>query len=182
MSSLLSKVLLAMLMMPAAGVICLSMHIVVAKFRIRNHSTVWQLDGLAVFLFVIAYWSLLWFRSIRWSSRRIWVTLAAAPLAWGICLGVVTVLNPTRVWEAPWLFGAFPQLLWLITTVWIWRETPAERSERLRAKKIGAISCPSCGYNLTGLMGTRCPECGTQYPLDELIASQPARADEDVSG
>lgn len=38
------------------------------------------------------------------------------------------------------------------------------------------LYCPSCGYNLRGLMGDplRCPECGTQTALHELII--PARA------
>jgi putative transposase len=31
--------------------------------------------------------------------------------------------------------------------------------------------CPHCGYNMTGLHEARCPECGTQYTLNELFAS-----------
>ena len=29
-------------------------------------------------------------------------------------------------------------------------------------------TCPKCGYNLSGLTQCRCPECGTEYRLDEL--------------
>jgi hypothetical protein len=43
-----------------------------------------------------------------------------------------------------------------------------------------AVVCPNCGYNLTGLSGTRCPECGKQYTINELLAEQPARAAADV--
>jgi hypothetical protein len=66
-------------------------------------------------------------------------------------------------------------LAWLIAATIIWRETPLERSQRLGPISKTGIVCPNCGYNLTGLQSTRCPECGTQYTLDELLASQPSR-------
>ncbi len=28
--------------------------------------------------------------------------------------------------------------------------------------------CPRCGYSLVGLRQCRCPECGTEFSLDEL--------------
>ena len=61
------------------------------------------------------------------------------------------------------------------------RETATERSERLRSLNKTAVACPKCGYNLTGLQGTRCPECGTLYTIDELLAEQPSRADRDMN-
>ena len=60
---------------------------------------------------------------------------------------------------------------WLALIALIWRETTAERGERLNQLGVGAITCPSCGYNLTGLKEARCPECGAQYTLDQLLAS-----------
>ena len=33
-----------------------------------------------------------------------------------------------------------------------------------------------CAYDMTGLKGTRCPECGSEFTLDELLASQPGKA------
>ena len=36
---------------------------------------------------------------------------------------------------------------------------------------IDAIACPTCGYNLTGLREARCPECGSQFTLDQLYAA-----------
>jgi hypothetical protein len=29
---------------------------------------------------------------------------------------------------------------------------------------------------MTGLKSTRCPECGSEFTLDELLAAQPGRA------
>ncbi|MDB5303490.1 MAG: hypothetical protein JWM97_1039, partial [Phycisphaerales bacterium] len=43
------------------------------------------------------------------------------------------------------------------------------------------VVCPTCGYNLTGLTATRCPECGSQFTLDELMAAQPGREGEELS-
>lgn len=66
-------------------------------------------------------------------------------------------------------------LVWLISTVFIWRETPAERGDRIHRSTTAAIICPTCGYNLTGLNESRCPECGSGFTLDELLAAQPSR-------
>jgi hypothetical protein len=68
-------------------------------------------------------------------------------------------------------------LLWLVATVRFWRETQEERSARLRA--VGrdgggpGIPCPTCGYDMTGLNGTRCPECGSEFTVGELLAAHP---------
>jgi DNA-directed RNA polymerase subunit RPC12/RpoP len=73
------------------------------------------------------------------------------------------------------MFGTIlAPLLWLIATVFIWRETPAERGRRVRSAGNAGIACPTCGYNLTGLSESRCPECGNRFTLDELLAAQPA--------
>jgi len=34
------------------------------------------------------------------------------------------------------------------------------------------LRCPSCNYRMVGLHESRCPECGTGYTLDELLAHQ----------
>ena len=50
-----------------------------------------------------------------------------------------------------------------------------------RAARIKPPICLSCGYNLSGLTQCRCPECGTEYRLDELwqtpIVSKPPRSE-----
>ena len=61
-------------------------------------------------------------------------------------------------------------------TVIIWRETALERAKRLGEVSESAFACPNCGYNMTGLRQARCPECGTQYSLDELFGMLRERA------
>jgi MFS family permease len=34
------------------------------------------------------------------------------------------------------------------------------------------VRCPACDYRMVGLHESRCPECGTAYTLDELLARQ----------
>jgi hypothetical protein len=35
-----------------------------------------------------------------------------------------------------------------------------------------ALRCPACQYSMVGLKESRCPECGQEYTLDELLARQ----------
>lgn len=37
-----------------------------------------------------------------------------------------------------------------------------------RAARDTPPTCPSCGYNLSGLTECRCPECGQTYRIDQL--------------
>lgn len=40
---------------------------------------------------------------------------------------------------------------------------------------IEPLTCPACGYNLTGLPVNRCPECGGAFDPAELVARQGVR-------
>ncbi|MCB9866917.1 MAG: hypothetical protein H6816_09840 [Phycisphaerales bacterium] len=43
------------------------------------------------------------------------------------------------------------------------------------------LSCPMCGYSLTGLTSTRCPECGSPFNRAELLGDVPfVRAPEPI--
>lgn len=42
-----------------------------------------------------------------------------------------------------------------------------------RASRGAGPRCPRCGYNMTGLTRCRCPECGGEFGLDEMMAYVP---------
>jgi hypothetical protein len=69
--------------------------------------------------------------------------------------------------------GGIVPILWILATVILWRETPAERLARMAQLSDAGIFCPICGYNLSGLREARCPECGATFTLDQLAAAQP---------
>ena len=182
MSRLVARLLLSFLMIPVGGLVYLTTCVV--GFDVMNWpraaEKVFTLAGAATWLAMGAYWLALWYRTVRWTTSRVVNTVAAA-------LGsmVVGALAGAAVYAfvddfAVFLGTAVAPLVWLICTVLIWRETPAERRERLRASGRDNVVCPTCGYTLTGLTATRCPECGSQFTLDELLASQPSRADAEV--
>lgn len=126
-------------------------------------------------------WILIWHRRIRWTPKRWRLTCLA--LLWSLVpaflLGMAIVaVTPYALEAAAALGGGIWWVAWMASTVLIWRETPLERAQRLGAISKQAIACPACGYNMTGLRQARCPECGTEYTLDELFGSLRGKADD----
>jgi hypothetical protein len=125
---------------------------------------------LSVALLVAFVHLLLWYRRVRWNARRVLLT-ALATVTTGILAVLVYVANEHWWYEEPGIIiaGLIWACAWVCATAFIWRETRAERA--LRTEVPGAISlnCPRCGYNLRGLREARCPECGTEYTLEELL-------------
>ena len=174
MSHLIARLLLSMLVFPLGGLVY-TIAVVISFSRGRYGDGGWIVAGIVCWAFVAAYWILLWRSAVRWEGR-VGTTLVAAILC--ALVGAVVGAMCNTIERG---FGAFAGttstiLLWLVATCFIWRETPAERAQRLGASGRDGIVCPTCGYNLTGLKEPRCPECGTQFTLDELLASQPSRA------
>ena len=58
-------------------------------------------------------------------------------------------------------------LVWLPTAQRLLRGRPVVGPDDLVL-----VSCPRCGYSLIGLRNLRCPECGTEFTIDELIRAQ----------
>ena len=184
MSKLLARIMLAIFMLPSAAVVGIVASVVIYELRLvdfpyRNRSA-WVGGMLASWLFVGVYWILLWRKSVQWTQRRKRLTLfsaAVAALAGGVA-GVATRFVDDDF--GFFVFTAVTILTWLPVTVFIWRETPAERAERTAGNE-SALSCPTCGYNLTGLTHARCPECGSTFTLDELVRNQPMREQVELS-
>jgi hypothetical protein len=135
---------------------------------------------IVVWTFIACYWTLLWSKTVRWTIWRIRLTLTAAVVGAGVGAASGALVGMLDDSFGAFLGGVTTILFWLLGTVLIWRETTAERVERLRARSPEAMVCPSCGYNLTGLRQTTCPECGARYTIDELAALQPDRETADL--
>ena len=184
MSRLVSRILLSVFMFPLATIVYVLVFVVGADMRWgTRYSPVGETElflasGAATSAFVAVYWCLLWRSSVRWDSRRVigaWLGAAGALGAGafaGVCAGVLVPRSGSGF--GAFVGGVLAIVLWLIATVVIWRETPAERAQRVRASGRSAVTCPTCGYNLTGLSESRCPECGSKFTLDELLALQTA--------
>jgi peptidoglycan/LPS O-acetylase OafA/YrhL len=177
MSKLLARIMLALLMLPLASAlyVMLVSWLVVHVFRYSREVATFATTSLVVWAFVAVYWVLLWRGTVRWTRRRIALTVGAAGGAALVGTGGGALLASIDDSLATFIGGVLAVLLWLVCTVRIWRETRAERVERLRARSPDAIICPACGYNLTGLRWATCPECGASYTVDELAALQPQR-------
>ncbi len=65
------------------------------------------------------------------------------------------------------LFGAAALLL-----AWVPTMARAHRTALRNPDDEINVNCPACGYSLIGLRELRCPECGVEFVLDELIRAQ----------
>ncbi len=174
MTSLVARILLAILMFPVAFCVLIGLAVVLDGF-LRPPDDPLVCSAAATCIFIAVYWLVLWYRSVRWTNRRVvWTTLsvfgfvAATVLFVFVLNGVLGLRRVLTGMIAP----AFGVSTWLVATVLIWRETPAERADRVRQAAGNALFCPRCGYNMTGLHEARCPECGSRFTLDQLVAAQ----------
>jgi hypothetical protein len=83
MSRLLSRILLAMLMLPLAALVHLA--VCIAMFSVyrypyagRSDHVVFMVSGAVTWGLMAGYWFLLWRSVVRWTSRRIIQTTVAA--------------------------------------------------------------------------------------------------------
>lgn len=188
MSRLIARILLSFLVFPLAGLIYLLTFLffvegVRPRYSPYRDEAGFFIAGVFCWGFMAAYWWLLWRKTVRWTGERIGMTLGAVLVVSviGALLGAAAgnVIGD----EFGYFIGtATAPLLWLVATVFIWRESAAERAARLVNAGRDSVVCPTCGYNLTGLHEARCPECGSQFTLDQLFAAQPGRVNVELEG
>ncbi|MDB5322715.1 MAG: hypothetical protein JWN40_4346 [Phycisphaerales bacterium] len=192
MSQLIARILLAIFVIPIASLIYMVAFIQSERWLYRwiNYQTYatyrdiarmrFGFSGLIAWAFLAIWWFLLWRKSVRWNGTRIGLTAGAVVLAAIAGIIVAAILNQSERGFGDFIGSATAPLLWIVATIFVWRETAAERAARVNNSGQDAIVCPTCGYNLTGLTEPRCPECGTQFTLDQLLASQPSRTRADL--
>jgi DNA-directed RNA polymerase subunit RPC12/RpoP len=194
MSRLVSRILLSIFMFPLGGIFYLFIF-VSGESLIRStaggysgrssESALFIFSDLATWVFIGIYWCLLWRAGVQWTlGRTKWTVLSVIGAAIvGVAVGAIATALTPDVGE--YSFGAFVGgvlaiVLWLIATVFVWRETALERAQRVRASTGSTVACPTCGYNLTGLTEARCPECGSKFTLDELLAAQQPKMEVEI--
>jgi hypothetical protein len=177
MSHLIARLLLSMLVFPLAGLVYTVALVIYFETAGRyGRDEGWVVAGAVTWAFVAVYWVLLWHKSVRWESGRVGITVIAAIVAAVAGTIIGAICNTIERGFGSFVGSTSAILLWLVATCFLWRESPAERAERVGAGGRDGVVCPTCGYNLTGLKEPRCPECGSQFTLDQLFASQPSRA------
>ena len=184
MSRLIASILLSVLVFPIAAVFYLIIFFLSDVTLRQNEEVGLLVAGVATWAFVAWYWITVWRKTVKWTAARVARTAyaaVAAALGGVVAWVAVAILSGGRDEEfVVFIASVTPPLLWLVASVLVWRETDAERSVRLRAQGRGGdgpgVPCPTCGYDMTGLKSTRCPECGSEFTIDELIAAQPGRA------
>ena len=181
MSRLVARILLCMLMCPLAVVIYCSIILNIDRLNywnidyLRRENIAFLASEFGAWGFIAIYWTLLWRKSIRWTNRRQLAAVISALLGLFILVFAAIALQDSGDWQVKIaLLDILIPALWLISTIYFWKETPAERSQRIAVSGHNNVACLACGYNLTGLSEARCPECGVKYTLDELLASQTA--------
>ena len=183
MTATIARLILAMLILPVTGAVFLLMFVaVLARSSGRGPPSALgvALLWMVLYAFVATYWILLWRSTVQWTRGRVRNTTLAGLLAvasGGAFAGLLaTVSREIPYGIALLLGGGGVPIVWVLATVFLWRETPAERLARM-SNLLGhpTVLCPFCGYNLSGLREARCPECGGSFTLEELAASQPQR-------
>lgn len=186
MTTVIARLILAMLIVPATAVVfVLSLIVVVALSSGRGPVTPAAVGTLwaIVYCFVATYWLLLWRSTVRWTRPRVRNTALAGLLALtgGAAFASALLIFARQLPPGICLLigGGGVPTAWVLATVVLWRETPAERVARMsRLVSSPTVLCPVCGYNLSGLREARCPECGATFTLDVLAASQPQREEQ----
>jgi uncharacterized paraquat-inducible protein A len=152
---------------------------------------------VTVLILAYAYWLTIWFGAVRWTARRRKRTGLAmlCSLLTGVAFVVFyicttsTYMTTQALWYSPSIFQecqAPAIAVWLLGTTLVWRETAEERGQRMmeavpaKMRLMGMVHCPNCTYNMTGLSAARCPECGTEYTLEALLAANLEDTDLDV--
>ena len=185
MSRLVARILLSMFLFPFGGLLYAVTEAVgeyVARGGTRDFHQRVVIGLLAADIVtwggVAVYWCALWRSTVRWSPGRVRGTIGVAVAAAALGHGISVILGTAGDGDGQGtefiltIGGLLTVLLWLFATVLIWCDTPTARAARVGGS---AVTCPTCGYNLTGLGEARCPECGSRFTLDELLAAQPAR-------
>ena len=180
MSPSIARLVVGMALIPFLPGLCYFAYMTEEYFRGTTDAwTQWRaLELCAVVL--VGVWFLLWRGRVEWNTRRRGRTLVfalltlASPAAWFIPDGNTVVgARFAELWNAVRaMLPFFAASLWLAGTAWTWRSTGMRVRAQLQAAGINMeqlLVCPQCGYKLMGLREVRCPECGWNTTVDDIV-------------
>ena len=112
-------------------------------------------------------------------NRNLNHSLRLFVLACGL-LGLAVSLVNTPVGLVVGTAGA--PLFWMMLTLFFWLENDDERASRQLGVKLQKVYCPKCAYDMRGQRDLRCPECGTEFSIGELLELQPGASAREAEG
>ena len=177
MPATVTRLILSMASVLLATALYLPVFFILEGGRLIPHdaTALWVTDLVCGGILVLT-WVFVWRSEVSWTPRRRLLTamsLVMAAVPAGLVVMAVLLVEPGIDEELAPIFGAMIWTpCWVGCTAIVWRETKAERGQRLKMQGIGALLCPTCGYNMMGLREAHCPECGSRFTLDQLYASQ----------
>ena len=180
MPRLVSLTLLSVLLLPAAALWFFVVIVVgweVFNYQSPLHDVTWPVAAGTTLVLTYGWWSLLWARDVAWTPGRVLATalITAGTLLVSAALGVFIALVANEP-EIGWFtFALASCVLWLVGICVAWRTSRGKLADAGGGGE--GVACPDCGYSLRGLTATRCPECGSQYTLDQLLAANRPRGD-----
>jgi hypothetical protein len=121
-----------------------------------------------------------WFFALTriWASyrrlRRLLTTIFAVLGIWTVTPLLCVIIDMTLRWGQDFLIGGIILSAIAATVLLITVKIYRHSAGRAIVTDTGDtnVDCPKCGYSMVGLHESRCPECGEQYTIDELIRRQ----------
>jgi len=107
----------------------------------------------------------IWWSTVAWTPRRrrgVWITTAVWMLLLAVAVVLAVVLEVLGILLAL-IVGTIGGVVCVLIALRIcWSRGPINP---------GPVLCRNCSYDLRGQQSCRCPECGAQYTLGELVRS-----------
>lgn len=164
------------LLIPLAIAIEMTLYVVMGLLMSTMRSTspvltIALIIGLIFLPALMTYFGtlIIWSPVVRWTPSRRIRTLAISVL---FVLALATLGVLLFIWQSSPLSYTAPGLALLLACIAVvvlnllWYTPPQARGDA------DGVICPTCGYDLRGQNSCRCPECGTEYKLGELMANR----------
>jgi hypothetical protein len=139
--------------------------------QLRSWDLELQAASAATSIIFATGWLLIWRKAVRWTlAVRFWTLLTlliAVAGGSGTGVGFRSVLP----WgDLGWLIGTwFGGAIWIAGTAFVWGRPALGLESTAEGAKI-VVRCPKCDYDLRGARELRCPECGSELQLADLVA------------